>query len=158
MFKQVSFYIIVTILVGAMISLGQLYKRTDALLSLNKDLVGIVVNLDKKIRGLEVLTVQDISEVTITAYTPSVDETDSDPMITASMKRVRPGSIAVSRDLFKAGWVFGKKVYIQGEGVFVILDLMHDRWEKRIDIVLFSKKDARKFGIKRDIIAALLKI
>ena len=99
----------------------------------------------------------DVQTVTVTAYTPSKDECDNDPDITASMKQIRPGTIAVSRDLFKAGWVFGKKVYIDGYGVFEILDLMHERWTKRIDIVMFSKAGARQFG-KKDRIAALLQL
>lgn len=103
------------------------------------------------------LHIQDVQKVTVTAYTPSVDECDNDPEITASMKHIRPGTVAVSRDLFKKGWVFGKKIYIQGIGIFEILDLMNERYTDRIDIVMFSKKDAEEFGVKSRI-AALLKI
>ena len=44
-------------------------------------------------------------------YSPTVRECGPDPTTTASMVKVRPGIIAVSRDLFDQGWVFGKKVF-----------------------------------------------
>ena len=106
----------------------------------------------------DALNLQDVRRVTVTAYTPSKTECDSDPDVTASMQKVRPGGVAVSRDLFESGWVFGKKIYIEGVGVFTILDLMNARWENRIDVVMFSSKDAKRFGIKKGRVAALLSL
>lgn len=100
---------------------------------------------------------KDVETLVVTAYTPSPDETDSSPEITAAMTKVRPGTVAVSRDLFKKGWTFGKKVYIEGEGIKTINDLMSDKWEKRMDILYFDKQDARQFG-KRQLTVALLAI
>lgn len=93
--------------------------------------------------------------VDLTAYTPSEDQCDSDPLIAASLKPVREGTIAVSRDLFRAGWVFGKKVHIEGYGIYTINDLMNKRFEKRIDIFMWSYSDAISFG-KKEAIATLL--
>jgi 3D (Asp-Asp-Asp) domain-containing protein len=97
----------------------------------------------------------DITYVTITAYTPSTNECDNDPLHTAIMTKPRPGTIAVSRDLLEAGWTFGKRVWIKNHGVFVINDLMNKRYKKRIDIVMFDKNQAIQFG-KRESVAVLI--
>lgn len=96
-----------------------------------------------------------VERVTVTAYTPSKRECDADPRITASMQSVRAGTVAVSRDLFEDGWVFGKKVYLMGLGIYEITDLMHKRHSKKIDIFMWNKKDAVTFG-RRKTTAALM--
>ena len=78
-----------------------------------------------------------------------------DPDITAAMIKVKPGIVAVSRDLFESGWVFGKKVYIDGLGIFTIGDLMNKRWVKRIDILMFDKEQASEFGHDQRTVALL---
>lgn len=97
-----------------------------------------------------------VATVTVTAYNADPAQTDSDPEIAASMRRVRPGTIAVSRDLFNKGWVFGRKVRLEGLGIFEINDLMNARHSKAIDIFL-AGGDAMQFG-KRRTTAALLNI
>lgn len=87
-------------------------------------------------------------EVTITAYTPTKEECDNDPLVTASMRKVRLGTVAVSRDLFAEGWVFGMKIYIWGHGIFEINDLMNARYLDRVDIFMWDKVKAKKFGKK----------
>lgn len=96
-----------------------------------------------------------VTELTITAYSPTVEECDGDPFITASMRRVRPGIVAVSRDLFAQGWVFGKKVYVKGHGVFEIADLMNKRYTKRMDIFFQDTGEARRFGKRQSVVALL---
>lgn len=98
-----------------------------------------------------------VRTVTVTAYNPTERQTDSDPLIAASMRKVRLGTIAVSRDLFDQGWVFGRKVRIEGLGIFEINDLMNKRYTKRIDIFMWDEDQARQFG-KKNIKAALLEI
>lgn len=95
--------------------------------------------------------------VTVTAYNPVEEQTDSDPLIAASMRKVREGTVAVSRDLFDQGWVFGKKIRIEGLGIFEINDLMNKRYTKRVDVFMWDEGQARKFG-KRKIKAALLSL
>jgi len=95
--------------------------------------------------------------VTVTAYNPTTDQCDADPLIAASMRKVRSGTIAVSRDLFDQGWVFGRKVRIEGYGIFEINDLMNKRFSQRIDIFMWDESEARQFG-KKSIKAALLEI
>jgi 3D (Asp-Asp-Asp) domain-containing protein len=98
-----------------------------------------------------------VTLVTVTAYNADPAQTDSDPDIAASMRKVRPGTIAVSRDLFDRGWVFGRKVRLEGLGIFVINDLMAARHDKAIDIFIGSNAQCQAFG-RRHIRAALLNI
>jgi 3D (Asp-Asp-Asp) domain-containing protein len=97
-----------------------------------------------------------VASVTVTAYNATPAQCDADPEIAASMRRVKPGTIAVSRDLFNKGWVFGKKVRLEGLGIFEINDLMAARHSKAIDIYL-AGDNAMSFG-KRHAKAALLSI
>jgi 3D (Asp-Asp-Asp) domain-containing protein len=92
---------------------------------------------------------QKVKELTVTAYTPTEQECDSDPLVTASMRKVRQGTIAVSRDLFYSGWVFGMKVYVEGLGVFEINDLMGKNHKQRIDVFMWEKNKAKEFGRKK---------
>lgn len=101
-----------------------------------------IKSLERELRESRVLS------VTVTAYSPRVQETNSDSFTTASMQPVKEGSIAVSRDLFYSGWVFGREVYIEGHGIFVITDLMHERKTQQIDIFRFNTNEALKFGRK----------
>lgn len=98
-----------------------------------------------------------VRTVTVTAYNPTTRQCDDDPLIAASMRKVRSGTIAVSRDLFDQGWVFGRKVRIEGYGIFEINDLMNKRFTQRIDIFMWDESEARQFG-KKNIKAALLEI
>lgn len=91
----------------------------------------------------------------VTAYTPTERECNKDPNWTAAMLKPRPGLIAVSRDLFNDGWVFGRKVRVEGIGIFTIGDLMNSRWKNRVDILMFDKNQAFRFG-KQKISVALL--
>lgn len=98
-----------------------------------------------------------VAIVTVTAYSAEPSQTDSDPDIAASMRRVRPGTVAVSRDLFDKGWVFGRKVRIEGLGIYVINDLMAARHGNSIDIFIGNAQQCQAFG-KRRVHAALLSI
>jgi len=87
-------------------------------------------------------------ELVVSAYNPLKEQTDLTPNITASMELIKPGMVAVSRDLFYGGWSFGKKIYIEGHGVFEIQDLMNERYKNSIDILMYHKGDAKRFGRK----------
>jgi len=121
-------------------------KLSERICVLEDDLSEAVVDLNE----------QEIIKAKVTAYTPSVKECDSDPFITASNKKIGPGQIAVSRDLFfKKGMTFGKKVYIEGLGIFKVNDLMPRKHRNAIDVVMFSERKALKFGVKHKRIALL---
>ncbi|MFW5838046.1 MAG: 3D domain-containing protein [Desulfovibrionaceae bacterium] len=87
--------------------------------------------------------------LTVTAYSPRTQETDATPFTTATNNRVRPGIVAVSRDLFNQGWVFGKRVYIKNYGVFVIDDLMASHKKNQVDIFMMETDAALEFGKKK---------
>ena len=84
--------------------------------------------------------------VVVTAYSSSVGETDNDPLITASGKRVHDGIIA--NNLLP----FGTKVRLPelfGDKVFVVEDRMNKRkGYYQVDIWFPSKEAALKFGSK----------
>ena len=89
--------------------------------------------------------------VTVTTYTPSVGETDSTPLITASGFKINESNprrhriVAVSRDL-KRKYKFGTKLRIKGagkyDGTYTVRDVMNKRHRNRIDI-LVGKRDTQ---------------
>ena len=95
-------------------------------------------------------------EVTASAYTSSIGETDSTPSLTAWGDTLKPGmkAIAVSRDLIKMGLSHGIQVSIDGlDGQYIVLDKMNKRWTKKIDIYMgLDKKAAKEWGKKQVII------
>lgn len=82
------------------------------------------------------------SVVTATVYNAMPEQTNSEPLITASGfvidKDSFPNIIAVSRDLERK-FPMGSKVRISGtshDGVYYVRDRMHRRWRKKIDILV----------------------
>ena len=83
--------------------------------------------------------------VTVTTYSPTIEQTDSTPLVTASGFKINPNNpkkqriVAVSRDL-KKKYKFGKKVRITGigklSGTYTIRDVMNKRYKKRVDILI----------------------
>jgi 3D (Asp-Asp-Asp) domain-containing protein len=85
--------------------------------------------------------------VTATAYNSTPSQTDGTPDIAAWGDRLRPGmkAIAVSKDLLKQhGLSRGDTVKIAGLGEFIVLDKMHPRWRKKIDIYMGTDRSAAK--------------
>jgi len=82
--------------------------------------------------------------VTATIYNAVPEQTDSDPLITASLKEIDPNNpqrwIAVSRDLEELGITLGSVVCIDnaGEmnGEWAVEDRMNKRWRRRIDFLV----------------------
>jgi 3D (Asp-Asp-Asp) domain-containing protein len=91
--------------------------------------------------------------VTATAYNSVEAQCDSDPSIAAWGDKLQPGMkvVAVSKDLIPRGLSHNARLHIYGmPGEFVVLDKMHPRWERRIDIYMGEDvKAAREFGKKR---------
>ena len=95
--------------------------------------------IEMEIKGIE----PDI--VTVTTYSPTVEQTDSTPLITASGFEINPTNpkkhriVAVSRDL-KKKYKFGKKIRITGigklSGTYTVRDVMNKRYRKRVDILI----------------------
>lgn len=131
-------------------------KGGPALFEYRAEVAQMVVTDPEYLRRLEQVN-RPVAVVTVTAYNAEVSQCDADPDIAASMRKVRPGTIAVSRDLFDRGWVFGRKVRIEGLGIFEINDLMAARHGNCVDIFMGSTHQAMAFG-KRRTRAALLNI
>jgi len=87
--------------------------------------------------------------VTVTCY---YEERDQKPDIGAFNTKLKPGTIAVSRDLLSKGFVPFSSVYLEGFGMFIIADVMHKRFVNRVDIwvpkntKLFKKDNIRLVG------------
>jgi len=93
--------------------------------------------------------------VTVTTYSPSIEQTDNTPLITASGFKINPNNpkkhriIAISRDL-KRKYKFGKKVRITGigelSGTYTVRDVMNKRYRKRVDILIGTDDKQTKFS------------
>lgn len=83
---------------------------------------------------------ETLREVTATAYTLRESETKIGNVgLAAWGDQLKPGmkAIAVSRDLIEQGLTHGTEVTIEGlEGVYVVRDKMHWRWQNKIDIFM----------------------
>lgn len=93
-----------------------------------------------------------IHQVTFTAYSSEVRQTDSTPFITASGTRVRPGVIALSRDLLKQ-YPYGTQARILHHScglkvahALVVEDTMHPRKRNQVDIWMPSRAQALQWG------------
>ena len=84
--------------------------------------------------------------VYVTAYSSSVDETDSTPHETASGTKTRDGVIA--SNIFSLGTRL-KIPQVFGDKVFVVEDRMNGRFTNRIDVWMPSKWQALNFGKKQ---------
>jgi len=95
---------------------------------------------------------------TVTAYTPAPRENGGrgKKIGTAMGTRIRPGIVAVSRDLLHAGWRFGAKVHIKGLGIFTIEDTMHQRFRHAVDVAVPNLAEAQKIGRRIGIEVTLL--
>ncbi|MEM7411549.1 MAG: hypothetical protein AAF430_15055 [Myxococcota bacterium] len=92
--------------------------------------------------------------VTATAYNSLPGQTEGDPSIAAWGDRLEPGmrAIAVSRDLLDLGLTRGVEVEIDGlPGRYKVLDKLHWRWEKRIDVYMGTDLHAAKQFGKRQV-------
>lgn len=102
----------------------------------------------------------EFRSVIVTGYASNVSETDSTPDINATMTYVRQGSLALSRDLLRtftpgAPFDFGDWVMISGIGIFVVDDVMHERWRNCADIWFPDRKQAIRWGRRRAQLARL---
>lgn len=77
----------------------------------------------------------------VTAYTPTKEECDSTPKVTALNRKSRPGySAAAGTD---CRHLLGKKVYVSGLGVYHVTDIKPG---KGLDLMVGTKKEAKKIG------------
>jgi 3D (Asp-Asp-Asp) domain-containing protein len=117
---------------------------TNAILSFILFIIPIEINMMEREIEMEIKGIEpDI--VSVTTYSPTIEQTDSTPLVTASGYKINPANpkrqriVAVSRDL-KRKYKFGKKVRITGigklSGTYTIRDVMNKRFKKRVDILI----------------------
>ena len=83
-------------------------------------------------------------KASVTAYT--LKECYHNKGKTASGEFVKPGMIAVSRDLERKGLKLGTKIKISDMGTFVVKDRTSRRNRGNVDIYMSSYKKALRFG------------
>ncbi|PSW04951.1 hypothetical protein C9I89_11630 [Photobacterium lipolyticum] len=98
-------------------------------------------------------------KVTATAYNSVRAQTNANPTQAAWGDKLKPGMkvIAVSRDLLGMGLTRGAKVKISGlPGEYVVLDKMHKRWSRKIDIYMGKDIQAARNWGRRSVTITLL--
>lgn len=161
----VKFVFVPLLVLGLLFQAVRIEAKNEQINDLERDLRLAEYKVESGKRTLAVTQVlqkqllegKRVKSVTVTAYNPTEDQCDEDPLVAASMRKVRTGTVAVSRDLFDQGWVFGKKVRIEGMGIFEINDLMNKRFSRSIDVFMWDETQAQSFG-RREARAALLDI
>ena len=94
-----------------------------------------------------------LKDITITSYNNHSNQTDDSPNITATNRPVRENMVAASFDLLNKGLVhYGDLIYIDCmKQWYVVEDTMNRRFERRLDIFLFSKEESLKINKKCNI-------
>ena len=95
-----------------------------------------------------------VLKVTATAYNSLPDQTQGDPTIAAWGDKLVPGMkvVAVSRDLIPMGLTHDVKVKIDGlSGTYIVMDKLHKRWSRRIDIYMGNDVKAAKNWGKQEV-------
>lgn len=91
-------------------------------------------------------------KVMASAYNSVAGQTNDQPNITAWGDKLKPGMkvVAVSRDLIKKGLTHNTMIEIVGlPGRYRVLDKMHRRWDKKIDIYMGTDVDAAlEWGVR----------
>jgi 3D (Asp-Asp-Asp) domain-containing protein len=142
-------------------------RNTQTILSLNQEiqylkrsvalyeskeiyLRSIIQAKEKKLDRIEKVN------VTLTGYHPWSNGINSDgyPQTTAIMTAPVAGwTCAISSELVNKGWL-GKKIYIEGVGVFKAEDRMNENLNGlRIDLCMGSLQQALDFGKKKNVLA-----
>lgn len=121
---------------------------TDELKKAVEDNQKMLGSLEKRLDVLK----EEVIRVKVSAYSPTVEECDDDPYVTAFNKLVKTGSIAISRDLERElGWKLGDMVHLHGLGTFEVWDRMPSKWNRRVDIFFFDTSEAKAFGVRHTV-------
>ena len=120
---------------------------SQSALKIEPRISAVIVEEEKPlIKKYEVL---EVINTTLTGYSSTVDQTNSQPFITASGAWVRDGIVATNF------LPFGTQIRIPryfGDKIFVVKDRMNQRHNNRVDIWFSSRQQALNFGIKHSYI------
>lgn len=124
-------------------------KIKEVQVEVQKGITTIEVTHKFNLTGAE-YTKKVMNNITVTSYNNIENQTDDTPNVTATSRPVREGMVAVSRDFLNKGWAhYGDLVYIDCfDKWFVVEDTMNQRFEKRMDVFLFDKKESLKINKK----------
>lgn len=124
--------------------MAEVLRQQETLLHQQEDLLGLIFGLGFG----DVSTVRTL-DVFVTCYSSERRQTDDTPHVTASLATVRPGVLAVSRDLLEEhGLRYGQRVLLGDYGLFVVADTMNERWRKRVDIWVADRTAAMLHGVQ----------
>lgn len=106
--------------------------------------------------------------VTMTAYSSEAIQTDSSPFTTSTGETVRPGIVAVSRDLLGTALPYGAKLRVvevkedpracggwDPGMVLEVQDTMHRRKRNRVDLWVPSREEALQWGVCKVVLEVL---
>lgn len=88
--------------------------------------------------------------LTATSYRPVPGQTDSSPTWTSIGDRTTKYGVAVSQDMLADGRVkYGDVLFIPGVGNRIVNDCMNARHRNRIDILVFTPAEEKRFGVRK---------
>lgn len=121
--------------------------------------IHVRLHYDSKYGGFQVTTIPDVR---VTAYNNLPNQTNDQPNIGASNRKVFEGSIALSRDILRDYKVrYGDVACVSSMGqCYIIEDTMNKRYDtknspamgRRADIFMYNYEEALKVNFKTDII------
>ncbi len=150
-FKTTKITVIVGVLLAqSMFSVSTAVAKTNILANSKEKILTVTESPDGKLFHLSsgVKRPTKVVMTVLTAYSSTPDQTDEDPFIAASGKRVYDGMVA-------ANWLpMGTKIKIPalyGEKVFTVDDRMNARYGYgRMDIWMDAPRaEVNRFGVKR---------
>ena len=109
----------------------------------------IITGNDSFLGGSSPIVWRSIGKFKITAYSSTIDQTDSTPFIMASGNYVYDGAVAAN---FLPLGTKVKFPEIFGDKVFTVEDRMNRRFQDRIDIWIESRSEALSFGMKNVVV------
>jgi len=156
-FKQISRFNVILSIICLVVFSDCIFLTFHLILKINKM---EEIAMEKEIAKItEEMTMPVESEiikqkVEVTIYNAEESQTDSTPLITASNKKIKLGYIALSRDLEKKyNLKFGDIIYIPILNnyrnypiFFEFQDRMNKRFTNSVDIFLWDKEKAIRFG------------
>lgn len=149
-FFNIGLFIILGIGIGLIIG-AQTVKEKIIKVEIPESLI-ITIPQKYNLTGTEYIK-RVLNDITITSYNNHANQTDDSPNITATGRPVRENMVAASPDLLTKGIIrYGDLVYIDCmKQWYVVEDTMNKRFERRLDIFLFSKDESLKINKKCNI-------
>jgi len=139
------------------ISVLKIYRHGAALSKLLGIQDQIIVDYKEEVETLKLelrLHQPTWQYVRVTSYQSVKNQTDSTPDLTAVNWKTGPGQVAVSRDLLRKNFTFGRKIWLERLGVFTITDIMNERHRNTIDV--WIPKSGKQFKMEKALAVLIL--